>query len=76
MLVRRPRPLGGWISGDGGVGDWLGERCHGTLERCEMALLEEGRPLRKCYLKAMLVMCWHRDIEIEDWEFEEIMDGA
>jgi hypothetical protein len=41
-----------------------------------MALLEEGRPLRKCYLKAMLVMCWHRDIEIEDWEFEEIMDGA
>ena len=40
ILARRPRPLGGRISGDGGVGDWLGERGHGTSERCEMALLE------------------------------------
>jgi hypothetical protein len=34
LLARRPRPLGGRISGDGGDGDRLGVRGHGTLERC------------------------------------------
>jgi hypothetical protein len=75
MLARRPRPLGGRISGDGGVGDWLGDRGHGTLERCEIALLEVGRPLRKCNLEARLVMRRRRDIVMEDCEVEEMVDG-
>ena len=66
MLARRPRPLGGRMSGDGGVGDWLGDRGQGTLERCEMALLELRRPLRKCSLEARLVIRRRRDIEIEE----------
>jgi hypothetical protein len=45
MLAHRPRPLGGRIAGEGGVGDWLGERGNGMLDMCEMALLKEGRPL-------------------------------
>ena len=32
MLTRCPRLLGGRISGDGGVGDWLGHRGHDTPE--------------------------------------------
>ena len=34
LLARRPRPLGGRISGEGGDGDLLGERGHGTVEIC------------------------------------------
>ena len=37
LLARRPRPLGGRISGDGGDGDLLGERGHGTVEICSTA---------------------------------------
>lgn len=37
LLARRPRPLGGRISGEGGDGDLLGERGHGTVEICWMA---------------------------------------
>ena len=35
MLARRPRPLGGQMSGDGGDADLLGDRDHGTLKICE-----------------------------------------
>jgi len=45
LLARRPRPLGGRMSGEGGDGDLLGERGHGTLETCSMA--QGGRLLRK-----------------------------
>jgi hypothetical protein len=38
------RPIGGRISEGGGVG---GERGHGILDMCEMALLEEDCPPRK-----------------------------
>ena len=38
-----------------------------------MAPLEEARPWRKCSLEAMLVMRLRMDIEIEDWEVEEIV---
>ena len=78
MLARRPRPLGGRISGEGGVGDWLGERGHGILETwemCEMALLEEDRPLRNGNLEVIVVIRRRRDIEMEDWDVEEIEDG-
>jgi hypothetical protein len=37
LLARRPRPLGGRISGEGGDGDLLGERGHGTVEICWIA---------------------------------------
>lgn len=37
LLARRPRPLGGRISGEGGDGDLLGERGHGIVETCSMA---------------------------------------
>ena len=74
MLARRPRPLGGRISGEGGVGDWLGDRGHGTLEMCEIARLE-GRPLRIFSLDAKLDTRRRRDIEIVDWDVEEIVDG-
>ncbi len=77
MLARRPRPLGGRISGDGGEGERLGDRDHGTLEICEMAPLEEGRPrpLRKCNMEAMVVIRRRRDIEMEDRDVEEIVEG-
>ena len=38
LLARRPRPLGGRISGEGGDGDRLGERGHGILEICSTAV--------------------------------------
>ena len=52
LLARRPRPLGGRMSGEGGEGDLLGDRDHLTLEMCWMAALLEAlevveRPLRK-----------------------------
>ena len=69
LLWRRPRPLGRRISEDGDVevGDW-GDCGHGTVERCEMAPLEEGRPHGplKYNLETMLVMRWRSDIERED----------
>jgi hypothetical protein len=37
LLARRPRPLGGRISGEGGDVDLLGERGHGTVEICWIA---------------------------------------
>lgn len=38
LLARRPRPLGGRISGEGGDGDLLGERGHGIVEICSTAV--------------------------------------
>ena len=67
MLACCPRPLGRRVSGDGCDGDLPGDRGRVTLERCEMALLEDGRPMRKCSLEAMLVMGRGRDVEMEDW---------
>jgi hypothetical protein len=75
MLARRPRPLGGRISGDGGVGDWLGERGHGILEMWEIALLEEDRPLRNGNLEVMVAIRRRMDIEMEDWDVEDVDDG-
>lgn len=77
MLARRPRPLGGRISGEGGVGDWLGDRGHDTPDMCEMALLEweERRPLRKGNLEAMEVIRRRMDIEMEDRDVEEVVEG-
>ena len=42
-----------------------------------MALLEceERRPLRKGNLEVILAIRWRRDIEIEDRDVEEIVDG-
>lgn len=77
LLARRPRPLGGRISGEGGDGDMLGERGHGTREMCSMAHLDTGRPLRlrKRNLEAKEDTRWRRDIDIEDWDVKEIVDG-
>lgn len=56
MLAHRPRPLGGRIAGEGGVGDWLGEWGNGMLDMCEMALLKEDRPLWNGNLESMAVI--------------------
>lgn len=42
---------------------------------CEMALLEDDRPLRKGNLEVIVVIRRRRDIEMEDWDVEEIEDG-
>jgi len=75
LLARRPRPLGGRMSGDGGDGDLLGERGHGTLEMCSTAHLERGRLLRKWNLEVKVVTLRRRDTDMENLEVEEIVDG-
>jgi hypothetical protein len=63
------------MSGEGGVGDWLGERGHDTPDMCETALLE-ARPLRKGNLEVMVPMRRRMEMEMENWEVEEeIVDG-
>ena len=52
-LARHPRPLGGWISGEGGDVNQLRDRVHGTLETCKMAPSEEERPMWKRNLEGM-----------------------
>lgn len=37
LLARRPSPLGGRMSGEGGDGDLLGERGQGMVEMCSTA---------------------------------------
>jgi hypothetical protein len=68
MFARRPRSLRGWISGEGGVGGWLGERGYGMLDKCEIILLGEDRPLRNGHF-GVVVIRW-RNIETEDWDVE------
>ena len=75
LLARRPRPLGGRMSGEGGDGDLLGERDHGALEMCSMAHLERVRPLPKWNLEVNVVTLRRRDTDMEDFEVEEIIDG-
>jgi hypothetical protein len=76
LLARRPKPLGGRMSGEGGDGERLGERGQGTLEMCSMALLEEKVPLlRKWNLEAREDTRWRMERDTEDWEVEEIVDG-
>jgi len=74
LLARRPSPLGGRISGEGGDGDLLGERGHGTLEMCWTALFEDRvRLLRRWNLEAMVDTLLRMDIDREEREVEEIV---
>ncbi len=112
LLARRPRPLGGRISGEGGEGDLLGERGHGMVEMCSTAvyrlfllpLLEvwvaevvvaevevevEGvrmrerplrfrlpvPPVRKWNLETIVETRLRMDMDMEDWELDEIVEG-
>jgi hypothetical protein len=75
LLARRPKPLGGRMSGEGGDGERLGERGHGTLEMCLTALLEKVPLLRKWNLEAREDTRWRMETDTEDWEVEEIVDG-
>lgn len=63
------------MSGEGGDGDLLGERGHGTLETCSMAYLVRGRLLRKWNLEVMAVTLRRMDTDMEDFlEVEEIVE--
>ncbi len=62
------------MSGEGGEGDLLGERGHGTLEMCWMAFLERGRPLRKWNLEAKVDTRLRMETDMEDWVVEEIVE--
>jgi hypothetical protein len=42
---------------------------------CEMALLEEDLPLRKGNLEVMVATRRRIDIEMEDWDVEDVEDG-
>ena len=76
LLARRPRPLGGRMSGEGGDGERLGERGHGTLEMCSTAVhLERGLLLRKWNLEVKVVTLRRRETEMEDLDVEEIVEG-
>ena len=75
LLARRPRPLGGRMSGEGGDGERLGERGHGTLEMCSTAHLERGLLLRKWNLEVKVVTLRRRETEMEDLDVEEIVEG-
>ena len=115
LLARRPRPLGGRISGEGGDGDLLGERGHGIEEMCSTAvcrfflpLLEvwcvaevvvtevevevDGvrirvlvrprirlrlppPPVRKWNLETIVETRRRRDMDMDDWELDEIVEG-
>jgi hypothetical protein len=63
------------MSGEGGDGDLLGERGHGTLETCSKAHLLRGRLLRKWNLEVMAVRLWRRDTDMEDLEAKELVEG-
>jgi len=45
------------MSGEGSMGDLLGEQGHSTLEMCWMAFLERGWPLQKWNLEAKVDTC-------------------
>jgi hypothetical protein len=75
LLARRPKPLGGRISDEGGDGDLLGERGHGMLEMCSMPLLGKVPLLRKWNLEASEATRRRMETAMEDWEVEEIVDG-
>ena len=53
LLARRPRPLGGRISGEGGDGDLLGERGHGMVEICSTAVYR------------LFLELWVAEVEVE-----------
>lgn len=64
------------MSGEGGDGDLLGERGHGTLEMCSTAVhLERGLLLRKWNLEVKVVTLRRRETETEDLEVVEIVEG-
>ena len=113
LLARRPRPLGGRISGEGGDGDLLGDRGQGMEEMCstpavyrlfllllevwwvaEVVVMEvevevegvrmRGRPLRlrlppppvrKWNLETMVETRLRMDMDREDWELDEMVEG-
>lgn len=59
LLARRPRPLGGRISGEGGDGDLLGERGHGIVETCSMAVY-----------RLFLLLAWVAEVVVAEMEVE------
>jgi hypothetical protein len=62
LLARRPRPLGGRISGEGGDGDLLGERGHGIVEICSTAVYR--------LLLRLLVEAWVAEVVVAETEVE------
>lgn len=62
LLARRPRPLGGRISGEGGDGDLLGERGHGIVEICSTAVY-------RLFL-LLLVEAWVAEVVVGEMEVE------
>lgn len=62
LLARRPRPLGGRISGEGGDGDLLGERGHGIVEIFSMAVY-------RLFL-LLLIELWVAEVVVAETEVE------
>jgi hypothetical protein len=64
LLARRPRPLGGRISGEGGDGDLLGERGHGIVEIFSMAAYRD--------FLLLLVELWVAEVVVAEMEVEVV----
>jgi hypothetical protein len=65
VLARRPRPLGGRISGEGGDGDLLGERGQGMVEMCSTAVYWLFLPLLEVWVAEVVVT--EVEVEVDGW---------
>jgi hypothetical protein len=63
LLARRPRPLGGRISGEGGDGDLLGERGHGMVDICSTAVY-------RFFLRLLIEVAWVAAVVVVAAEME------